>query len=256
MIDENKVTNIKKQYPKGTEIELINMVDPQPVPSGTHGIVEYIDDIGTIFIKWDNGSSLGLIADADKFKVIKRPNPALKELEKARKRLDDNDNLLLFTYNNKTKNTGVASFILNKNKVKVFEGNSDGSDDTIMDYDKFINNYKFKVDDEDADPFKDIREDSYNYKDFYYYHKDEHRDNVISKLKEKYSLSVYYENLPLVIYHIDGIGQNIFIEHESDRWIGVYKDDSNNMEKFNPSKENCFERIVLYIEDLRKDIRI
>ena len=38
----------------------------------------------------------------------------------------------------------------------VFEGNPDGSDDTIMSYDEFINNYKFVVCEEMEDPFKDI----------------------------------------------------------------------------------------------------
>ena len=156
MFDENKIKRIKGQYPKGTEIELISMEDSQAVPSGTLGIVEDVDDIGTIFMKWDNGSTLGLIVGEDQFRVVKRPNPALEELEKAKKQLKDNDTLSLFTYNKETGNTGVASFIQNENKVKVFEGNPDGSDDIIMGYDEFINNYKYEVANEFDNPFKDI----------------------------------------------------------------------------------------------------
>ena len=156
MFDENTIKRIKRIYPKGTEVELVSMEDPYSVPSGTHGVVEDVDDIGTIFVKWDNGSSLGLIFGVDQFIVVKRPNPALEDLEIAKKQLNDNDTLSLFTYNKETGNTGVAVFIQNENKVKVFEGNPDGSDDIIMSYEEFINNYKYKVADEFDSPFKDI----------------------------------------------------------------------------------------------------
>ncbi len=61
-------------YPKGTEIELISMEDSYAVPSGTHGVVDFVDDIGTIQIIWDNGSTLGLVVGKDNFKVIKKPS--------------------------------------------------------------------------------------------------------------------------------------------------------------------------------------
>lgn len=59
-------------YPKGTEIELISMEDSYAVPSGTHGVVDFVDDIGTIQMIWDNGSTLGLVVGKDNFKVIKK----------------------------------------------------------------------------------------------------------------------------------------------------------------------------------------
>lgn len=61
----------KKRYPKGTHIELIYMDDPQAPPTGTQGIVDFVDDIGQIHIKWENGSGLPLNTDYDTFKVIK-----------------------------------------------------------------------------------------------------------------------------------------------------------------------------------------
>ena len=62
---------LKKMYPKGTRIELISMDDPYaPIPSGTKGTVEFVDDMGTIHMKWDNGRTLGLVAGEDSFKVI------------------------------------------------------------------------------------------------------------------------------------------------------------------------------------------
>lgn len=40
---------------------------------GDEGVVNFIDDLGTIHVKWDNGSSLGLIpADGDRFTICKQ----------------------------------------------------------------------------------------------------------------------------------------------------------------------------------------
>ena len=61
----------KKMYPVGTRIRLIHMDDPySPVPDGMTGTVTYIDDIGTLHMKWDNGRTLGICPDADSFTVI------------------------------------------------------------------------------------------------------------------------------------------------------------------------------------------
>ena len=49
------------------------MDDIQAPPTGTLGTVRYVDDIGTIHIKWDNGSSLGLVIGEDRFVVIQKP---------------------------------------------------------------------------------------------------------------------------------------------------------------------------------------
>lgn len=38
--------------------------------SGLIGKVEYVDDIGQIHVQWENGSSLALNADIDKFEII------------------------------------------------------------------------------------------------------------------------------------------------------------------------------------------
>ena len=62
----------KEMYPKGTRIELIDMNDPYaPIESGTQGTVEFVDDMGQIHMKWDNGRTLALIPGEDSFKVIK-----------------------------------------------------------------------------------------------------------------------------------------------------------------------------------------
>lgn len=61
----------KKHYPQGTRIRLIEMKDPYaPVPSGTKGTVSFVDDMGTIHMKWDNNRSLGIIPNEDVFVII------------------------------------------------------------------------------------------------------------------------------------------------------------------------------------------
>lgn len=52
------VERIRKQYPKGCRVELLRMDDAQAPPIGTKGTVRYVDDIGSLGVAWDNGSSL------------------------------------------------------------------------------------------------------------------------------------------------------------------------------------------------------
>ena len=66
-----ELERMKARYPAGTRIKLIHMDDAHAVPEGTEGTVRNVDDIGTIHVDWDNGSSLGLIAGVDSFVIIK-----------------------------------------------------------------------------------------------------------------------------------------------------------------------------------------
>ena len=65
------VKKIKESYPKGTKVVVDCMDDDYAVPSGTEGTVVFVDDIGTIHVNWENGSSLGLVYGEDKFHVVK-----------------------------------------------------------------------------------------------------------------------------------------------------------------------------------------
>ncbi len=47
------------------------MNDPfAPIPDGTIGEVQYVDDAGNIHMKWQNGRTLSLIDGVDDFEVI------------------------------------------------------------------------------------------------------------------------------------------------------------------------------------------
>jgi len=59
------VEKIKKQYPKGTRVELVRMEDIQAPPEGTKGTVAGVDDTGSIMVKWDNGSGLNVVYGED-----------------------------------------------------------------------------------------------------------------------------------------------------------------------------------------------
>ena len=61
---------LKDLYPTGTRVKLVEMNDIQAPPIGTLGTVMYVDDIGTIHIKWDNGSTLGVAYPEDRVSKI------------------------------------------------------------------------------------------------------------------------------------------------------------------------------------------
>ena len=67
-----KIKNeIKKKYPIGSIIKLIKMDDPYAPPTGTIGKIVDIDDIGSLLIRWENGSSLRVTAYDDKIEIVK-----------------------------------------------------------------------------------------------------------------------------------------------------------------------------------------
>ena len=68
MMFSNKETvdRIRKQYPKGTRVELISMNDPySTLKPGNQGTVDFVDDTATVFVLWDNGSTLGVVYGED-----------------------------------------------------------------------------------------------------------------------------------------------------------------------------------------------
>lgn len=65
MISKEMIKTLKEVYPVGTRIKLIKMDDIQAPPKGTLGTVYGVDSIGSILVKWDNGSTLNVIFKED-----------------------------------------------------------------------------------------------------------------------------------------------------------------------------------------------
>ena len=66
----NKVDFLRKMYPVGCKVVLHHMDDVQAPPSGTKGEVIFVDDMGTIHVAWETGSSLGLVYGVDSFSKV------------------------------------------------------------------------------------------------------------------------------------------------------------------------------------------
>src|SRR5262245_5489855 len=56
----------------GARVRLIATKDPHTrLAPGTEGTVDFVDDLGTVFVTWDNGSRLGLVPEAgDRFEFV------------------------------------------------------------------------------------------------------------------------------------------------------------------------------------------
>lgn len=71
-ISKEALARLKESYPVGARVELTMMNDPYNtvlVP-GCRGTVKGVDDIGTIHVQWDCGSSLGVVYGEDACKVV------------------------------------------------------------------------------------------------------------------------------------------------------------------------------------------
>ena len=64
------VERLRRQYPAGTRIELLSMEDSLAPPEGTRGTVLAVDDIGSLIVAWDNGSSLNVAYGVDQVRII------------------------------------------------------------------------------------------------------------------------------------------------------------------------------------------
>ncbi|GHU68146.1 hypothetical protein FACS1894184_09440 [Clostridia bacterium] len=69
---KEEVERLRRSYPPGTRVELVEtMIDPYaPVPAGTQGTVQEVEDNGDIEMVWDNHSTLKLLPDVDSFRIV------------------------------------------------------------------------------------------------------------------------------------------------------------------------------------------
>ncbi|QOR45824.1 DUF4314 domain-containing protein [Trueperella pecoris] len=54
----------------GMRVRLIHMNDPYGLEPGSESTIVHIDDLDTLHVSWDGGSSLGLIPGEDEWETL------------------------------------------------------------------------------------------------------------------------------------------------------------------------------------------
>ena len=74
MPSRETIERLREQYPPGTRVELVRMDDPynRILKPGDLGTVEFVDSAGTLVMRWDCGSSLGVVYGEDEVRIVKR----------------------------------------------------------------------------------------------------------------------------------------------------------------------------------------
>lgn len=67
------IEHLREEYPAGTRVELVRMDDVQAPEEGTQGTVVGVDDIGSLLMKWDDGSGLSVVYGEDIVRKISAP---------------------------------------------------------------------------------------------------------------------------------------------------------------------------------------
>lgn len=63
--------NVTIDIQKGDRVRLISTGDPYTrLITGDTGTVRRIDDLGTVHVKWDSGSALGLVPGEDSWVIL------------------------------------------------------------------------------------------------------------------------------------------------------------------------------------------
>ena len=71
------VLALRRQYPKGARVALVRMNDPYTkLRPGDLGTVDFIDDAGTLFCRWDNGSTIGAVFGEDEIRLYDNTDTA------------------------------------------------------------------------------------------------------------------------------------------------------------------------------------
>lgn len=70
MRHSEKVERLRNVYKPGIKVRLLYMEGEQQMAEGLEGTIDYVDDAPQIHVNWENGSSLALIPEVDKFEII------------------------------------------------------------------------------------------------------------------------------------------------------------------------------------------
>ncbi len=68
---------------RGQRVRLAYTSDPySDLPAGSEGTVMFVDDLGTVHVAWDSGSTLGLIPGEDKWEVTPNSNTTPRDVDR------------------------------------------------------------------------------------------------------------------------------------------------------------------------------
>ena len=70
--NKEQIEMLRKKYPTGARVELLQMEDVQAPPRGTKGTVYGVDDTGSLLVHWDNGSGLNVIYGVDSCRIVQK----------------------------------------------------------------------------------------------------------------------------------------------------------------------------------------
>lgn len=79
---QEKLKQLRTEYPNGTRVKLVKMDDEQAPPIGSLGTVIGVDDLCSILVRWDNGSRLSIVLDVDK--CVKVQDDIIRQIIKVR----------------------------------------------------------------------------------------------------------------------------------------------------------------------------
>ena len=65
IISKEQLLHLREKYTIGCRVELLRMDDIQAPVIGTKGTVTGVDDIGSVMVSWDTGSSLSVVFGED-----------------------------------------------------------------------------------------------------------------------------------------------------------------------------------------------
>ena len=68
-VEELKTLDVE-EIKIGTTLELVEMQGEKQMRKGLRGVVTHIDDAAQIHVRWQNGSSLAIIPEVDKFIIV------------------------------------------------------------------------------------------------------------------------------------------------------------------------------------------
>lgn len=69
-IPRARLETLRREFPAGARVELLQMDDAQAPAPGTKGTVRGVDDTGSIMVNWDSGGSLSVVYGVDSCRRI------------------------------------------------------------------------------------------------------------------------------------------------------------------------------------------